>query len=168
VTRDNHIRALAAYAGQRLSDEARIAAFSINGWDTHAEQHTGLDEPLANLSDAIVGLRETLGKHWASTMVIAMTEFGRTARENGNLGTDHGTGGAALLAGGAVRGGRIYGDWPGLRERDLYEGRDLMPTRDVRHYPAWALVGLFGVAPSAVTGEVFPDLDMGDDDRFIA
>jgi uncharacterized protein (DUF1501 family) len=163
------VRSIAAYAAERLSAEARVAAFSVGGWDTHAEQEAGIAQPLAELSDALTGLKEGLGLNWSRTMVIAMTEFGRTARENGNLGTDHGTGGAALLAGGAVRGGRVYGNWPGLNERELYENRDLMPTVDVRHYPAWALVSLFGLSREAVTGEVFPGLDMGAEaHRFIA
>ena len=163
------IASIAAYAGERLSAEARLAAFSIGGWDTHADQNEGLVQPLAQLAEALTGLRSALGPNWANTMVIAMTEFGRTARENGNLGTDHGTGGAAVLAGGAVRGGRIYGKWPGLGESDLYENRDLMPTVDVRHYPAWALVSLFGLDPKVVSGDIFPTLDLNAaDHKFIA
>ena len=95
-----------------------------------------------------------------------MTEFGRTVRENGNGGTDHGTGGAALLAGGALAGGRVYGDWPGLAEDALYQGRDLMPTADVRHYPALALAALFGLDPT--TGAIFPGLDLAGGPRFLA
>lgn len=89
---------------------------------------------------------------------MAMTEFGRTARENGNRGTDHGTGGLAVMAGGAIRGRQVFGDWPGLGESDLYAGRDLMPTADVRAYAGAALGGLFGVSPGAVEQVIFPGL----------
>ncbi|MEM7546862.1 MAG: DUF1501 domain-containing protein [Pseudomonadota bacterium] len=160
--------AIARYAARRLNEEARIAAFSIGGWDTHASQPHALQRPLKDLSRALIALREQLGGHWGRTMVIAMTEFGRTAAENGNRGTDHGTGGAALLAGGALKGGRVFGDWPGLKTGDLFEDRDLMPTQDVRHYPAWALSALFGIDRTAIEAKVFPGLDMGPRPSFIA
>lgn len=159
---------IAQFAGARLAAEARIAAFSIGGWDTHASQGAAIVRPLERLASAIGTLEAALGRAWDRTLVIAMTEFGRTARENGNGGTDHGTGGAALLAGGALAGGRVYGDWPGLAEAALYEGRDLMPTLDVRHYPAQALVGLFGLQPAAVARDVFPGLDMSPGPDFLA
>jgi uncharacterized protein (DUF1501 family) len=159
---------LAAFAAERLNDTARIAAFSINGWDTHYRQEAGLDRALGELQAAILALREGLGTNWGKTAVLAMTEFGRTARENGSGGTDHGTGGLMLLAGGAVRGGKVYGRWPGLGEGDLYQGRDLMPTGDVRAYAAWAMAGQFGLPASAIEGTVFPDLDMGADPHIIA
>ncbi len=151
---------IARFAGARLAAEARIAAFSIGGWDTHVAQGNAILQPLRRLAEAIGSLEAALGPAWGRTLVIAMTEFGRTARENGNGGTDHGTGGAALLAGGALVGGRVYGDWPGLSEGALYQGRDLTPTIDVRHFPARALVGLFGLQPAAVARDVFPGLDM--------
>ena len=90
-----------------------------------------------------------------------MTEFGRTARENGSSGTDHGTGGAMLFAGGAVRGGKIHADWPGLSEADLYKRRDLMPTQDVRAYAAALMREGFGLGVSDLEQHVFPGLDMG-------
>lgn len=151
----------AAYAGRRLAAEVRIAAFSLSGWDTHANQRQALTRSLADLSAALIALRDGLGPHWAKTLVVALTEFGRTARENGAKGTDHGTGGAALLAGGAMRGGRVFGAWPGLADRDLYDGRDLTPTADVRATAAWALAAQFGLARAALETEVFPGLDMG-------
>lgn len=158
---------VAAYAGRRLAEEARIAAFSLGGWDTHAAQGRALKRPLSQLSEALLALRDGIGAAWGDTLVIAMTEFGRTARENGALGTDHGSGGAAVLAGGAMRGGRIYGDWPGVSEGDLYEGRDLMPTEDIRRYPAWALSAMFGIGRGPLEAEVFPGLDMGARPRFL-
>ena len=159
---------LAKYAAERLNEQARIAAFSIGGWDTHVAQPAALNRPVIRLASAITTLKDKLGGNWSRTLVVAMTEFGRTARENGSKGTDHGTGGAALLAGGALRGGRIYADWPGLGQNDLYKGRDLTPTEDVRHYPAWALHTLFGIEKSAIVRDVFPGLSMGANRRFIA
>lgn len=160
--------ALGDYAAARLSEEARIAAFSLGGWDTHVRQPSALKAPLRQLADAILALRRGLGPHWSRTFVVAMTEFGRTARENGGRGTDHGTGGAALLAGGALAGARVHGDWPGLGPDQLYRGRDLAPTRDIRHYPAWALRRLYGLDRAAIERDVFPGLDMGSDSGFLA
>lgn len=155
---------VAAYAAQQLRGDARIAAFSINGWDTHYRQAAGLKAALGRLSDTILALRQGVGAPvWQQTAVVAVTEFGRTARENGTGGTDHGTGGAMLLAGGAIRGGRVLGRWPGLAEADLYDRRDLMPTGDVRAHLAWLLHGLASAARSDLERTVFPGLDMGGD-----
>jgi uncharacterized protein (DUF1501 family) len=159
---------LAAFAAARLREETRIAAFSISGWDTHSNQHGVLQRQLAELAAAIGALRSGLGPDWRRTTVLAMTEFGRTARENGTGGTDHGTGGALLMAGGAIRGGKVYGRWPGLTEADLFERRDLMPTADVRSYAAWAMRGLYGFDTSLLETTVFPGLDMGADPKIIA
>ncbi|MDB6182390.1 DUF1501 domain-containing protein [Paracoccus fistulariae] len=165
-TRD--ARLLARFAADRLNDETRIATFSISGWDSHARQPRVMKKPLARLSAAILTLKETLAENWGRTTVLAMTEFGRTARENGTGGTDHGTGGALLLAGGAIRGGRAIGAWPGLAEGDLYAGRDLMPMRDIRAYAAWAMRDLFDIHRDVLSGSVFPDLDMGDNPGILA
>lgn len=160
--------ALGAFAASRLNGASRIAAFSLAGWDTHAKQAPVLGRALDRLSAAILALRDGLGPNWARTTVLAMTEFGRTVRENGSGGTDHGTGGALLMAGGAIRGGRAYGDWPGLGEGQLYQGRDLMPTRDIRAYAAWAMRGLFGVETDALERVIFPGLDLGGDPKILA
>lgn len=154
---------LAAFAAGRLNGATRIAAFSLTGWDSHARQAQVITRPLGQLAEAVLTLREGLGPNWSRTAVLALTEFGRTARENGSGGTDHGTGGAMLFAGGAVRGGRVLGDWPGLGEGALYQDRDLMPTRDVRAYAGWALRGLFGVAPGVIEDRIFPGLALGPD-----
>ncbi|KIC23126.1 MULTISPECIES: DUF1501 domain-containing protein [unclassified Leisingera] len=155
---------VAAYAAQQLRGETRIAAFSINGWDTHQRQANGLKNALGRLSEAILTLQSGLGPQaWGKTAVVAVSEFGRTVRENGTGGTDHGTGGAMLLAGGAIRGGRVLGRWPGLAETDLYDRRDLMPTADVRGQLAWLLHGLTGAGRSGLQANVFPGLDMGAD-----
>ena len=154
---------IARFAAARLREETRIASFSLNGFDTHARQGRGLGQALDRLQNVILTLRDGLGPVWQKTAVVAMTEFGRMARINGTGGTDHGTGGAMLLAGGAVRGGRVVADWPGLDEADLYDRRDLMPTRDLRAHAAWMMRGLFGIDGSVLEGAVFPGLDMGDD-----
>ncbi|TRW97907.1 DUF1501 domain-containing protein [Paracoccus sp. M683] len=159
---------LARFAASRLNADTRIASFSIAGWDSHANQPLIIGKALDRLAQAILTLREGLGPNWAKTTVLAMTEFGRTARQNGSGGTDHGTGGAMLMAGGAIRGGRIIGDWPGLGEGDLYAGRDLMPTRDVRAYAAWAMRGMFGTGRDSLETTIFPGLDMGDDPGMLA
>ena len=163
ANRAGRASALAGFAADRLNEETRIAAFSIGGWDTHRTQANGIKGSLQELSTALVTLRDRLGANWGRTTVLAMTEFGRTARENGSRGTDHGTGGAMVLAGGAVRGGQVFGDWPGLGESDLYQNRDLMPTRDVRAYAAYAMRGLFGLETGLLEQVVFPGLDMGND-----
>ena len=154
---------LAAFAAARLSQDTRIAAFSLSGWDTHRDQAGVLGKSLSGLQNTLLTLKAGLGADWAKTTVLAMTEFGRTARENGSKGTDHGTGGAMLLAGGAVRGGRVLGHWPGLSEAALYDRRDLMPTSDVRAHAAWVMHGLFGLDRALLERSVFPGLDMGDD-----
>ena len=161
-----HLR-LAEFAARQLRGQSRIAAFSLGGWDTHQAQAAGLARALGRLSETVLALRDGLGPVWGQTAVLALTEFGRTARENGTKGTDHGTAGAMLMAGGAIRGGKVLGDWPGLGERDLYQGRDLMPMRDVRAHAAWAMHGLFGLERAALEQAVFPGLDMGPDPRLL-
>ncbi|MDO9501819.1 DUF1501 domain-containing protein [Falsiroseomonas sp.] len=125
---------LAHAAGRMLArvDGPRVAALELGGWDTHAGQAQRIDPVLVQLDRGIAALRVQLGEAWSRTAVLAITEFGRTARANGNLGTDHGTGGAAFLAGGAVQGGRVLTNWPGLKRDALFENRDLQPTRDLR------------------------------------
>ncbi|WP_179380126.1 DUF1501 domain-containing protein [Jannaschia marina] len=160
--------ALFGFAAAQLREDARIAALSIGGWDTHRGQATQIRRALRGLSTGLMRLRDDLGPVWDKTMVLVMTEFGRTAFENGTLGTDHGTGGTMILAGGALRGGRVWGDWPGLAEANLLDRRDLMPTRDVRAYAAWALHGLFGTGRTALATDVFPGLDIGADPGLLA
>ena len=152
---------LAEFAAKRLNEDTRIAAFSISGWDTHKNQSRGIKRALDRLQASILTLKRDLRENWQKTAIVAMTEFGRTARENGSGGTDHGTGGALIIAGGAVRGGKVFGDWPGLEEAQLYARRDLMPTRDVRAYPAWLMQDMFNVETSMLERVVFPGLDLG-------
>ncbi len=155
-------RRIAEFAGNRLREDTRIASFSINGWDTHQRQGGSLSNALRRLSDTILTLQDAVTEPiWNKTTVVAVTEFGRTARMNGAGGTDHGTGGLMVMAGGALRGGRVMADWPGLSEAHLYERRDLMPTRDLRAYIGWLLHSQFGLSASVVENTVFPGLDMG-------
>ncbi|POM18286.1 hypothetical protein CSX04_06589 [Burkholderia cepacia] len=98
------------------------------GWDTHSAQNARLANQLKALDTMLAALRDGLGPAWQQTTVLVATEFGRTAAANGTGGTDHGQASVAMLAGGAVAGGRVIADWPGLRPGDLYEGRDLKPT----------------------------------------
>lgn len=141
-------------------DGPRIAALSYDGWDTHTNE--GADSGrlaglLGALDGALTGLKETLAPVWSDTVIAVVTEFGRTARENGTEGTDHGTGTIALLLGGAVRGGRVLADWPGLKEPMLYEGRDLMPSTDLRAVLKGVLRDHLGIGDSVLTGSIFPD-----------
>jgi uncharacterized protein (DUF1501 family) len=161
--------ALANFAAARLREETRLVAFSLNGWDTHANQHATLPRALAELSTAITTLRAGLGPDWAHTVVMGLTEFGRTARLNGSAGTDHGTGGAAIFAGGALTGGRVVADWPGLGEGALYGNRDLLPTRDLRAHIAWILRDHMQIPRAALDGgTIFPGLEMGTSPGWIA
>ena len=125
---------LARAAGQLMAapEGPSVAAFELGGWDTHAQQAARLNAPLAQMDEGLVALKQALGDVWRRTAVLVVTEFGRTARVNGTMGTDHGTGGAAFILGGAVQGGRILGDWPGLASANLFQNRDLFPTTDMR------------------------------------
>ncbi len=125
---------LAAAAGRLLAEPngPRVSVLELGGWDTHAQQPGRIAGPIRALDAGLAELRAALGEHWARSAVLVITEFGRTARVNGNLGTDHGTGGVAFLLGGAVAGGRVLADWPGLSPDRLFENRDLQPTADLR------------------------------------
>jgi uncharacterized protein (DUF1501 family) len=152
---------LARLAARFLNGDARIAAFSITGWDTHINQQPRLARLLASLAKTIIALRDGLGGNWKRTAVVMCSEFGRTARINGSGGTDHGTGGLAILAGGLLAsgaGGRVLGRWPGLA--DLYEDRDLQPTTDVRRYLGSLASELYRLKPARVADVAFPGLDL--------
>lgn len=140
-------------------DGPRLAALAFDGWDTHANEGgaTGrLAQLLGGLDGALAALQAGLGPAWRDTVIVVATEFGRTARVNGTTGTDHGTATIALLAGGAVRGGRVVADWPGLQAAQLFEARDLRPTTDVRAVFKGVLVDLLGLSPVVLARDVFP------------
>ena len=160
--------ALAKFTARMLNEESRIAAFSLGGFDTHRRQFNSIVRPLRRLSGAIVALRDGLGRNWETTTVVCITEFGRTARQNGTKGTDHGTGGVMIFAGGALSGARVHGDWPGVGEGQLYRDRDLMATNDLRRFVGWTLRDLYGIEAAAIEREVFPGVDLGANPRLIA
>ncbi len=147
--------ALAGAAGRLLAapQGPRIAAMESHGWDTHASQAGRLNHLLGELDQGVAALREGLGEAWARTAVLVATEFGRTVRANGAGGTDHGTAGVALVLGGAVAGGRVVANWPGLREP--FENRDLAPTADLRGL-AKGLLGGHLRLPAAALAQAFP------------
>jgi uncharacterized protein (DUF1501 family) len=149
---------LARTAGQFLAkpDGPRLAALETDGWDTHTFQVARLPFSFKPLDDGMAALREGLGPAWADTVVLIMTEFGRTVRVNGNGGTDHGTGTVAFLLGGGVNGGRVQADWPGLSESQLFENRDLNPTTDLRSVAKGVIGPHFGLKPESLE-QLFPD-----------
>ena len=144
-------------------DGPRISALSFDGWDTHANEGgaTGrLAQLLGGLDSAFEAFEQGLGARWKDTTIVAVTEFGRTARINGTIGTDHGTGTIALLTGGAVKGGRVIADWPGLKDEQLFERRDLKPTTDLRAVLKGLLVEQFDLSPAVLSDTVFPQSDV--------
>lgn len=149
--------ALAEAAGKLLgaSDGPRIAAMEINGWDTHVAQMARLEQPLRQLDSGMGALKTALGPAWRQTAVLVMTEFGRTAHVNGNNGTDHGTATVAFALGGAVAGGQVRANWPGLGPGKLFENRDLAPTADIRDVAMGLLSGHLGLSAPALA-QVFP------------
>lgn len=146
-------------AGRFLSqpDGPEVAVVSLDGWDTHTGQNAALQQRFTALDNGIKALKIALGPAWKTTAVIAVSEFGRTVRVNGGGGTDHGTGGLAILAGGAIKGGRMYGDWPSLRSSALFENRDLMPTVDARQVFKGLLRDHLGWAQKDLDSTVFHD-----------
>jgi uncharacterized protein (DUF1501 family) len=151
---------LARAAAKLLSapDGPRLAELDLDGWDSHAGQQGMLADSLPKLDEGIAVLRAGLAPVWSKTAILVLTEFGRTVRVNGSAGTDHGTGTAALLMGGAVAGGRVLADWPGLAARQLFENRDLQPTLDIRAVAKGLLGPHFGLTASDLA-TVFPDSD---------
>jgi uncharacterized protein (DUF1501 family) len=140
----------------------RIGALAFDGWDTHVNEGA-VDGRLADLLGALDGaigaIKTNMGEAWNETVVILVTEFGRTARINGNEGTDHGTATVALIAGGALKGGRVIADWPGVKETDLYEKRDLKPTTDLRAVLKGLLRDHLRADERALAADVFPGSD---------
>ena len=140
-------------------DGPRIAVMEVGGWDTHQGQGTTqgvLAFLLDNLDKGVKAIKDTLGPTWDRTTILFFTEFGRTVAPNGSLGTDHGTASVAFIAGGAVNGGRVLGNWPGLKPSSLYEGRDLAPTTDLRAVFKGVLADHMRLARNEVEG-IFPD-----------
>jgi uncharacterized protein (DUF1501 family) len=156
------VKATMQQAGRFLSAEAgpRIAVVESGGWDTHANQGAAagsLANKFAALDQGIAALRSELVDFWSETAVVVVTEFGRTAGINGTRGTDHGTASAAMLLGGAISGGRVLADWPGLSSRNLYQARDLKPTTDLRSLFKGILLEHLALPETLVETSVFPE-----------
>src|SRR5204862_3133148 len=129
----------------------QLAFMAVGGWDTHANQGSTqgqLANRLAPLGQGLAALVQGLGASYDNTLIMVMSEFGRTVRQNGNGGTDHGHGNVMWLLGGGVRGGKIYGEWPGLTTEYLYEGRDLAVTTASRDVASVVLTLRLGIAGS--------------------
>jgi uncharacterized protein (DUF1501 family) len=140
-------------------DGPRVGALGVVGWDTHINEGAAggaLANLLGALDGAIAAFEQGMGPAWNETVVVLITEFGRTARINGDDGTDHGTGTIALLTGGALQGGRVIADWPGLKPNDLYENRDLKPTTDLRAVLKGVLRDHLRLDERALAATIFP------------
>jgi uncharacterized protein (DUF1501 family) len=143
-------------------DGPRIGALAFDGWDTHFNEGIAqgrLSQLLGSLDAALAAIKSNMGSAWRETVVALATEFGRTARINGTAGTDHGTATVALLVGGALKGGRVIADWPGLKAGDLYQGRDLKPTIDLRAVLKGVLKDHLRADEHALAQNVFPGSD---------
>jgi uncharacterized protein (DUF1501 family) len=158
----NRVGAVARMASELMRSDGgpEIAVIEASGWDTHANQGGAkgiLATRLAGLDQGLKALADGLGPLWQQTAVLVVTEFGRTAAVNGTRGTDHGTGGCAFLVGGAVRGGKVIADWPGLSRTALLDNRDLKPTLDLRSVFKAVLDEHMHVDAIALNKRVFPD-----------
>ena len=152
------VRAVAGFL--RRDDGPQVAVFDTTGWDTHANEGNAegqLAGRLAALDAGLRTLKQELGSTWADTAVLLATEFGRTAATNGTRGTDHGTATVSFLLGGAVQGGRVLADWPGLSAHTLYQGRDLRPTTDLRSVLKGVLSEHLLVSSGVLESFVFPN-----------
>jgi uncharacterized protein (DUF1501 family) len=140
-------------------DGPRVGALALDGWETHYNEGiaTGwLAQLLGALDGALAAVQDNMGPAWRETVVVLVTEFGRTARINGTDGTDHGTATVMLLVGGALKGGRVIADWPGLKAADLLENRDLKPTIDVRGVLKGLLKDHLRADDHTLAADVFP------------
>jgi uncharacterized protein (DUF1501 family) len=140
-------------------DGERIAMVEIGGWDTHVNQagaFSPLSTNLTTLDKGLAALKAGLGAAWKDTAVVIISEFGRTVAMNGTQGTDHGTAGAVFVVGGAIKGGRVLADWPGLKPANLYQARDLMPTTDFRSIANGVLRDHMGLHDAQQLAAVFP------------
>lgn len=158
----NGFNAVTSAAGKFLAaaDGPRVAVIEVGGWDTHANQGAEqgqLANRLRSLDQGLETLRTSMGAAWKDTAMLVVTEFGRTVAVNGTRGTDHGTATCAFLAGGAVAGGRVIADWPGLANGDLYQQRDLRPTLDLRSVFKGVLATHLGASEAGLETKVFPD-----------
>jgi uncharacterized protein (DUF1501 family) len=152
-------RSLQTVARLIKADVGVEAAFAeVGGWDHHGQEAGQLSNLLRQFGQAISAFCTDLGDRMEDVVLVTMSEFGRTAQENGNNGTDHGHGGLMMVLGGPVNGGKVYGNWPGLEREQLYEGRDLAVTTDFR-----TVLGelVRGHLSQPNVGQVFPGFEIG-------
>lgn len=149
-------QARAATSLLRSQNGPIAAAVEMSGWDTHADQAQALAHKFRRLDEGLAAIKTDLGAYWRSTVVVVATEFGRTIAPNAAGGTDHGTASAAFLLGGAVAGGRVLADWPGLAARALREGQSLAPTTDLRAVFKGVLSDHLSLANAALNRDIFP------------
>jgi uncharacterized protein (DUF1501 family) len=150
---------LAQRCGELMQAQPDIncAMLEMSGWDTHNRQVPRTNNQIRMLDKGLAKLQNALGNLWQDTLVLISTEFGRTVKVNGTNGTDHGTGSALIMAGGNLNGGKVLGEWPGLAENKLFEGRDLMPTSDIRSWMGAALQQHWNLSDKQIE-TVFPDV----------
>ena len=148
---------LAEYAGKEMSKEngPNASVIRIGQFDTHANQVGAHDEQLKIIDDVFAGYRRGLGDAWDKSIILTLTEFGRTVAVNGTRGTEHGYGTAGLLAGGTISKGRVIAQWPGLSKKDQFEGRDLMATLDYRSVCAACIERSLGLDHDLIANKVF-------------
>lgn len=137
-------------------DGPRVGFVEDDGWDTHANEAAIVTRKIAELDAGLEAFHQSIGPAWNRAIVIIATEFGRTAHINGTGGTDHGTGGSMFLAGGALSGGRVAGNWPGIGRAELYQDRDVHATTDFRSVFKAVLAAHLGVSESLLESRVFP------------
>lgn len=142
----------------RKPDGPRIAMIETGGWDTHTAEESRLNRQLTSLDKLVSALKTGLGDAWQTTTILVATEFGRTAAANGTGGTDHGTGAAAMVLGGNIKGGRVLADWPGLSNANLYQGRDLKPTMALDHVISSLLAEQYQVDFQRLAKTLYPEI----------
>ena len=161
---ENDTKDLAKHTGRILKDELgpNVAVFDMDGFDTHAGQLYDNNKNLEEFDNLLITLEDSLGDAWKNTLIVTLTEFGRTVKQNGGQGTDHGIGTAILMAGGLIKKGQVYTDWPGLNKKQLYEGRDLAVTTDARAVYNSAMSAVFDYDVKKMASSVYetqlPDL----------
>ena len=150
--------ALAAIGRLMSKDDGPgIGMTALNGWDTHINQNANLSRKFEKLDEGFLALKQQLGHKWYHTCVIVCSAFGRTVAVNGTRGTDHGTGGLVMLLGGAIAGGQVKGDWPGLKKKELYKGRDLAPANDITAILKGVLRDHLGIERRKLDTSIFPN-----------
>jgi uncharacterized protein (DUF1501 family) len=156
--RENKNLARQAAKYLRKSDGPRVAVFEVNGFDTHAAQG-GVDgshtKSLVEMDEIINNLKDNLQEAYKDTIILTVTEFGRTIKQNGGNGTEHGYGTAIFMAGGLLKKSQVHTDWPGLKRKELYDGRDLNATIDARSVYASAMSTVFDLDFKRIQKDVF-------------